>query len=380
MLPQLDNMTFKINHKNIDKDSGFLIVDGVCARSGIQQYLGAEVGLTGKDANAIVNVFRPPEEVKKSLDTFNGAVVTDDHPQAGLVIAGDEKLIKGNASRAAIVDSDKEIQVGAFLTITDPMLIKKALDGKKELSAGYTRDLVKESGEYMGEKYDYVQRNIRVNHVAVVDAARCGQKCSLNLDQSYKKGKLMKVSIDGRSVELDEDGVKSYIGDLKSQIDAEVKEKEALMEEKKESDASEVELKDQIEALKEQIKAKEEELAGMMSSGDAMAMVKSMNTVSTDAAALGVEVKGDSLDAMRKSVLASIVPAVQKDSVCKLEGDALTAVYDIQVATAKDSKAKMTKGYEGDANHTIVPTGNFANDLNAVAQAAREAAKQKGAK
>jgi len=187
----------------------------------------------------------------------------------------------------------------------------------------------------------------------------------------------MKFNIDGNSVTLDEEGVKSYVAKLQKQADEAMQEKEEAVKAKEEMDASAEELQSEIEALKAALASKEEELANMMSEEEATQMAKEMGEVNSDAAILKVKVQGDSLEAMQKSVLAAIVPAAQKDSICKLNGDALKTVYNLQVATAKDQAAKMKKGYEGDANLTIAPTGNFANDINAVAAAARKAALDK---
>ena len=42
------------------------------------------------------------------------------------------------------------------------------------MSLGYNLDLIEEPGEWNGEKYDAIQTNIRINHLAIVDKARAG--------------------------------------------------------------------------------------------------------------------------------------------------------------------------------------------------------------
>ena len=56
---------------------------------------------------------------------------------------------------------------------------QKAIDliesGEKcELSIGYDCEIHKESGEYAGQPYDFVQRNIKIQHVALVECGRAG--------------------------------------------------------------------------------------------------------------------------------------------------------------------------------------------------------------
>jgi len=45
---------------NIDEDTGFLHVDAIIARTGIQKYLASELGDEGDE---VVGIFRPIEEV-----------------------------------------------------------------------------------------------------------------------------------------------------------------------------------------------------------------------------------------------------------------------------------------------------------------------------
>ena len=54
--------------------------------------------------------------------------------------------------------------------------------GLRELSLGYRLDLDETPGTWNGQKYDAVQKNIRINHLALVKDARAGEKARLNLD------------------------------------------------------------------------------------------------------------------------------------------------------------------------------------------------------
>lgn len=46
----------------------------------------------------------------------------------------------------------------------------------RELSVGYSLDLEETPGEWKGQPYDAIQRNIRVNHLALVEKARAGDR------------------------------------------------------------------------------------------------------------------------------------------------------------------------------------------------------------
>ena len=58
--------------------------------------------------------------------------------------------------------------------------IKEAINGGKvDLSAGYRCRYEKSPGEFEGQKYDYIQRSIRGNHIALVDEGRSGADVSV---------------------------------------------------------------------------------------------------------------------------------------------------------------------------------------------------------
>jgi hypothetical protein len=52
----------------------------------------------------------------------------------------------------------------------------------REVSCGYTADLVEEPGVYQGQAYDFIQRNIKYNHIAIVDKGRAGPDVRIRLD------------------------------------------------------------------------------------------------------------------------------------------------------------------------------------------------------
>lgn len=56
----------------------------------------------------------------------------------------------------------------------------------RELSLGYSVDEEKAPGEWNGKPYDIIQRNIRINHLALVPNARAGDNARLNLDGKDK--------------------------------------------------------------------------------------------------------------------------------------------------------------------------------------------------
>lgn len=227
----------------IDNVSGVLTVDAVIARTGIQKYLASELG---EDGNEVVGVFRPEKEVlaQKSLDTFVNIPVTDNHPNEMVTIDNYNKYARGSISIPNVVQLEGEKALATKLTITDKDLIEAVKSGKKELSVGYTNVLVKQDGEYKGEKYSYIQTDIVANHVAVVDAGRCGAVCKMAVDS--KEGlENMKITINGKEYEVDE-AVGKYIEGLKDKS----KDMEELEKEKESMDAQLTKVKAQLDVAK----------------------------------------------------------------------------------------------------------------------------------
>lgn len=170
-----DRLTLDKPRRSAD---GYMAVHARAARSGIYQYLGIEIDEAGEHfaADQVVNVYRPPDEVfdKASLGSFVGKPITDDHPAEAVTADNWRDLARGTIMGAA---KDGEF-VGFDLAFMDAATITAIDGGKKELSNGYACSLDVEDGVTPdGTKFQAVQRKIRGNHVALVDAGRAGAQC-----------------------------------------------------------------------------------------------------------------------------------------------------------------------------------------------------------
>lgn len=209
-------------------DEGFLRVPGRVARTGIQEYLARELGLDG-DPMRVVRVYRPEDEVfnDASLSTYDGATVTNDHPK-DLVTAKNYKAVAVGEVRGA-GRRDGEFVV-CDLIIKDQKTIDDINSGKCELSAGYTAEYVHTPGLVIdGQECEYTQRNIIINHQAVVTRARAGGNARV-FDHN-PGGNTMPVLIttdSGRSVDVADPANAQVVADsfdrlLKRATDAEAK-------------------------------------------------------------------------------------------------------------------------------------------------------------
>lgn len=155
------------------RDDGYLVADVRVARTGVQLYRGSEVGRPDLD---LVRVYRPGDEVF-SADTLKSAAhrpVTNDHPA--------ELVTSQNWKQHAVGQTGDEvagegIYLRVPLMVSDEAAIKDIEGGKREVSAGYTCRLEWADGQTpAGEAYDAIQRDIRLNHVAIVARGRAGSE------------------------------------------------------------------------------------------------------------------------------------------------------------------------------------------------------------
>lgn len=204
--------------------SGYLVADCRVARTGIQEYHGSEVGMPDRQ---LVKVYRPPEEVfqRDSLASFAFRPVTIDHP--------DEDVSPETWKRDAVGSVGNDIvREGGFVRVPLILMDKRAIEavasGKREISMGYTCRLDFASGVSPdGQSYDAIQRDIRINHCAIVDAGRAGPQCKIGdrvtspSPRQTQETKVMakSVIIDGRPTEVS-DGVAAYITSLEGRAAA----------------------------------------------------------------------------------------------------------------------------------------------------------------
>ena len=164
---------YTISPNQLETDEGFLICRNVpIARTGEQEYLGTELGL---DTEEVVKVYRPEEEVfsEATIASFEGKPVTDDHPSDLLDAETAPMHSKGHVQNVRRGTGEWKDYLVADLHIQDADLIKEIRNGKREVSCGYAVEY-----EPNGDG-TFTQKNIRGNHVAVVDQGRAGHAAAI---------------------------------------------------------------------------------------------------------------------------------------------------------------------------------------------------------
>jgi uncharacterized protein len=217
------NDKLTITDQSIATD-GSLLKTGVISRTGIQTYYGYEFNLPGFNATDTIKLYRPPDEILNpaSVLSFEEVPVTIGHPEGNVVhSANKDKVTKGKVSNVKVTGDT----VVANILVTDSEAVKLIQQGKKELSCGYAFELDMTPGFTPGgEAYHGVQRNIRGNHVAIVDQARCGSTCRIVDSEprqpigGHMAGEtLRKMVVDGIPVEVS-DQAAAVIEKLQKQI------------------------------------------------------------------------------------------------------------------------------------------------------------------
>jgi hypothetical protein len=165
------------------------------SRTGVQSYRLADGSLRKE--------YRPADEVfaPDSLASFKGAAITIGHPDrvTPATWARDAVGVITELPERAKLHDGQEYAVTTVDVARADALVRVDSGDLAELSAGYTADFDPTPGvdPVTGEKYDGVQRNIRLNHVALLPPgkARAGRLAHLHTD-----------SADANELRLDADG------------------------------------------------------------------------------------------------------------------------------------------------------------------------------
>ena len=155
---------------------GFLIcLDVPLARTGEQIYGTLDQLPIAPGPDGKVYIYRTEAEVfrPETIASCNGKCVVDDHPLDDVSPKNFRGLTCGTILYPRRGEGNESDLLLADLIVKDQAMIDDIQAGKRELSLGYDANLI-QIGPGKGE-----QRNIIVNHVALVDRGRCGPRCAI---------------------------------------------------------------------------------------------------------------------------------------------------------------------------------------------------------
>ncbi|WP_439634965.1 DUF2213 domain-containing protein [Oceanicaulis sp.] len=327
---------------------GYLVADVRMARTGIYEYAGFEMGDSSRET---VRVYRPPEEVfdQAAMGSFAHRPVTNDHPPQQVTADNWKTFAIGQIGGEVARDGDF---VRVPMIVMDAAGISAFEGGKRELSAGYVCDLDWTPGTAPdGSAYDAIQRNIRGNHLALVDRGRAGSACRIGDGRTPTRSEAQpspapanqeeggqdmadnnrSVVVDGISIPVSDQAAQA-VGKLQNQL----------------SDAQKsIETKDgEIDALKaghaKEIEAKDAKIKEL----EAVATVEALDAAVAERTALldeakpfladGYKPEGKSNGDIRKDAL--IGAGVLTDETAKAKSDEyITAAFDTMVSSGQRS-------------------------------------------
>ncbi|MFK5238855.1 DUF2213 domain-containing protein [Glaesserella parasuis] len=174
-------MAIAQDKKEVDTNGWFEVKDNPLSKEGVFLYRGNQIilpdGSRASNTDDLIPVYRPADELSspEAIDSFKLVPWVDEH-----TMLGSEELGLTPAERkgvSGVVGEDVYFKDGILygnIKAFSENLARKIENGKKELSLGYRCSYERSSGEWNGQKYDYIQRNLRGNHLALVDKGRMG--------------------------------------------------------------------------------------------------------------------------------------------------------------------------------------------------------------
>ena len=341
-------------------DEGYLRVKARIARTGIQSYTDANGGIRLE--------YRPEEEVAAdaALDSFREKCVTKEHPPVLLDASNTKDYAVGFTSADV---SYSEGFVESTLTVTDKETIDEIMRGNvREVSCGYKVDYSPEPGITPdGQHYDGIQKNIRGNHVAIVNRARGGAQVRLMLDSAdaavnvlinYSTGVIMAANIafDGVSFEADpalaaaisaeRDDAKGSYADMKRKYEDAMAEASKM---KEEMDAMQKEMKGKCDSAEGRADALAEEVESLKTDLEAAKQVNVDSLVAErialiDKARTSLDSAFDFAGLSAREIMEASIKAVRGDAdLSERSDDYVTAMFDTLAESAPRSDSAATE-------------------------------------
>jgi hypothetical protein len=338
---------------------GYLAGEAIATRTGVFEYVNAD--------GTIRKELRHPDDIleNESLATLKLKPVTDNHPSV-LVNADNAGVYQvGTTGETVRVDGGN---IAVSFVVTDKATVEKIKANKKrELSLGYTLDLVEEAGVFNGDSYTHRQTNVRYNHLAIVQKARAGRLARINMDgvavqlhhndkedDSMTEKEMQTVNLDGLTYRADAEVAKAFEKALKG-------EKQARLDSES--------LKGQVDELKAQleaVKATHNDEAMAQAVAERVVLLETAKrVVNVDALqgssdrliketvikakheAINLDGKSDDYVNARFDALIEALPSVEDEAVAKQKQAVASVHRDTAVST--DMRSLINKKFHGGA-------------------------------
>jgi len=329
---------------------GFLKGRAVITSTGIFEYLNAD--------GSVRRELRLPEEVfsKDFLESVKLIPITMLHPASSKVDATNVKdlqigMVGSNPSDPADGTSDN-YYLSVDMVITDADAIKKIEGGTRALSVGYSCDLepAEPDARWCGQAYDFIQRNLRAQHLSVVPAGRQGDQAMIKLDaagnavidnEEFSKEETVMAEPIDVNVKVDASEVQNLIKAEKDRADGLQVSLDNLTTEKARIEAERDTHKDRAD--KAEAKIKELEDSRLDEKAIEAAVARRVRILDA-ASKAGVEVKTDMAESdIQKAVVMKVFPKANFDGKDQVYLDARFDGAIEQLAESANADAEVRK-------------------------------------
>jgi len=178
-----------MDRREIDTNGWPEIKDNPISKVGVFDYRGAQLTVPNHQRDAVTldpdkmyRVYRPAAELgsNETVNSFKLLPWIDNHAMLGREEDGltrpEEKGVQGVIGEDVYFDHPT---LFGNLKLFSSAMADSIEAGKKDLSCGYRCDYDWTPGTFEGQPYDCVQRNIRGNHVALVNQGRMGPEVAV---------------------------------------------------------------------------------------------------------------------------------------------------------------------------------------------------------
>ena len=314
--------------KEVDINGFWLIEANPVTKEGVFPYTGAQIdfgGTLGLEPNKIYNVYRPASELFKeeTLKSFNGVPFIEEHEMIGDGCTDYDNRPAGGVLFNSVPDTGSGTMMGDFRIFSEEL--KQSIEGgKKEISLGYRCRYEPERGIFKGQPYDFVQRDITGNHIALVDKGRMGSSVRV-----YDQKTMVFDSME--AIKPMNKGTDAMTEEEKAKKEAEEKAAKDCADKKAQDEAAEAE---KAKAEKEAAEKKAQDEA-------AEAAKKDEEQKAADAAAEAEKAKADKekeVASMDSAIKAAVIMLSERDALVK-QVQPLIGAFDHAVMTSADEVA-----------------------------------------
>lgn len=165
-----------MDKREYDTNGWYEIKDNPLSVVGVYPYMGRSIS-SECIQDHLYGVYRPESELSSQdcIDSFKLIPWIDDHVMLGSEDAGltpsEQKGVQGVIGQDVYFDGTT---LRGNIKVFSEAMANLIANGKKELSCGYRCRYEYSPGVYNGQEYQYVQRDIRGNHLALVENGRMG--------------------------------------------------------------------------------------------------------------------------------------------------------------------------------------------------------------